>query len=65
MLRDFRKLKIKKDDFDNLSLNEKRAYLLQEEQYETMWWSRTANKFIVIFGGISSIIAFFLIALKK
>jgi hypothetical protein len=36
---------------------EKRAYILQDLQEETMWWSRTANKILVL----SVIIGFLLV----
>ena len=48
--------KISETDFDALNAFEKRAYILQDHQEETMWWSRTANKIIVL----SLILGFFL-----
>lgn len=45
-------------DFDAMSVFEKRAYILQDIQEETMWWSRTANKIMVL-----SVIIGFMLAL--
>jgi hypothetical protein len=54
---DYKKHKITEAQFDEMSVVEKRAYILQDHQEETMWWSRTANKILVI----SVIIGFLLV----
>ncbi len=57
---EYKKYKISENDFNAMSAFEKRAYILQDIQEETMWWSRTANKIIVL----SVIIGFFIIFIK-
>ena len=52
---DYKQYKITQIEFENMSAFDKRAYILQDLQEETMWWSRTANKIAVI----SIIIGFF------
>ena len=52
--------KLKKEEFEALSVLEKRAYLLQDDEYDTMWWSRTVNKFIILFGFIGIVIGLIL-----
>lgn len=60
---DYKKYKISESEFDSLSVIEKRAYILQDHQEETMWWSRTANK-IVVMSLIIGIFALLLIMLN-
>jgi len=61
---DFKSNKFKKEEFDNLSVLEKRTYLLQEDQYETMWWSRTANKIFVFIFFIGFVLGIFAVLLN-
>ena len=53
---DYKRYRVTEAQFDEMSPVEKRAYILQDHQEETMWWSRTANKIIVL----SVIVGFFL-----
>ncbi len=63
---DYKQHKVTEAQFDEMSAVEKRAYILQDHQEETMWWSRTANKLIVISSIIGVILMFWLIAnIKK
>jgi hypothetical protein len=45
------------EQFDSLTLLEKRTYIIQTEQEETNWWLRTAAKLYVI-GFVLGIFAF-------
>jgi hypothetical protein len=45
---DFKDYKISQSDFSSMSAFEKRAYILQDLQEETMWWSRVVNITIVV-----------------
>jgi len=60
MKQDFKYYKLKKEEFELLSVLEKRTYLLQDDEYHTMWWSRTANMVIVILGFIGVVIGLIL-----
>ena len=58
----FMKLELKnyrgtQEQFETLTLLEKRKYILQTEQEETNWWLRTAAKLYVI-GFVLGIFAF-------
>ena len=46
-----------KEQFESLTLLEKRVYIIQTEQEETNWWLRTAAKLYVI-GFVLGIFAF-------
>jgi hypothetical protein len=59
---DYKKHKITEAQFDEMSVVEKRAYILQDHQEETMWWSRTANKILVISVIIGFLLVFWAIA---
>ena len=45
---DYKNHKVTEAQFDAMNAVEKRAYILQDLQEETMWWSRTANKILVL-----------------
>jgi len=59
---DFKIYKVTEAEFDAMSVVDKRAYILQNHQEETMWWSRTANKILVISVIIGFLLAFWAIA---
>ena len=45
---DFKEYKISQSDFNSMTAFEKRAYILQDLQEETMWWSRVVNITLVV-----------------
>jgi len=59
---DFKRYKVTEAEFDAMSVVDKRAYILQNHQEETMWWSRTANKIIVISVIIGFLLVFWAVA---
>lgn len=59
---DFKRYKVTEAEFDAMSAVDKRAYILQNHQEETMWWSRTANKIIVISVIIGFLLVFWAVA---
>ncbi len=52
---DYKKYKLTETEFNNMSAMQQREYILQDIHEETMWWSRTANKIVVL----SIVIGFF------
>lgn len=52
-------------EFDAMSVFEKRAYILQDIHEETMWWSRTANKIMVLSVIIGFMLALYAIGSKS
>ena len=59
---EYKRHKVTEAQFDEMTAVEKRAYILQDHQEETMWWSRTANKILVISVIIGFLLAFWAIA---
>jgi hypothetical protein len=47
--------KCSKEEFESMSIIDKRTYIIQTEQEDTMWWSRTYYK-IGIFGFIIGLV---------
>ncbi len=54
---EYKKDKLTEIEFNNMSDMQKREYILQDIHEETFWWSRVANKIVVL----SIIIGFFFI----
>ena len=45
---EYKRYRVTEAEFDAMSPVEKRAYILQDHQEETMWWSRVVNITIVV-----------------
>jgi len=59
---EYKRYRVTEVEFDAMSPVEKRAYILQDHQEETMWWSRTANKILVISVIIGFLLVFWVLA---
>lgn len=57
--------KLSKEEFNNLSIIDKRKYLLQTDSEETNWWLRTVSKIIVVSLIISVLAFLYLMTVKS